>query len=126
MMMKISNQVSDLATDLKMNVGQNLVVEHERKPFLNRCLGGLPVVKCSRTLVHVPQVAHVPSLPLTSEKMSDLNNKQKYNFLEDSIPPFEKLFSPHRLMLGKFTTDVCLYQWKNKILGEKCKKIGEN
>ena len=79
--MKISNQVSDLATDLKMNVGQNLVVEHERKPFLNRCLGGLPVVKCSRTLVHVPQVAHVPSLPLTSEKMSDLNNKLYSSFI---------------------------------------------
>ena len=80
MMMKISNQVSDLATDLKMNVGQNLVVEHERKPFLNRCLGGLPVVKCSRTLVHVPQVSHVPSLPLTSEKMSYLKIKRNIIF----------------------------------------------
>ena len=44
-----------------MDICEDLIVEHEGEPLLDRGLGGLPVVEGPRALVHIPHVARVSS-----------------------------------------------------------------
>ena len=45
-----------------MNICENFIVEHERKPFLNCSLGRLPIIQRAWALVDVAIIAGVSSL----------------------------------------------------------------